>query len=564
MIINKNQLSTILCILVLFNEVFAQKSEQIELVQADVLEGGVHNGEKVRKLIGNVIFKHDETFMYCDSSYQYADRNALEAFGHVKIQQGDTLTLTGDTLFYNGDNKMAKVRGNVVLKDKEMTLTTKFLDYDMKNKLAWYYNGGDIIDDENHLSSELGFYNTMSKMLSFKTNVSLINPDYELKSDTLLYNTITKIAYFKGPTDIISGNGTLYAEDGEYYTLEKQSVFRGKARIETEEYILEGDSLYYDEINDIGIAKYNVKLVSKKDNIIIEGDIGKYWGKLGLSKVYGSPPLTPPPVGRGRTGQDSTLSRGKSDGKVPPSGGFRGAGRGTGEVLGYALMKYLMLDPDGNVTSDTMYLKADTLISINDTILENRYMLAYNHVLLYSSDLQGKCDSAVYVFSDSTLFFYNDPVIWNENSQITADSINVQLANNHIDKMNMRINSFIISQDSLLEFNQIKGKNMTAWFKDDLINKVYVDGNGQSIYFVLEEDTSLVGMNKVLCSNMIIMFEENKVKDISFLNNPEAKFIPPHEIEEPEKKLKGFRWRIEDRPRLVDLVPNANSANMRD
>ncbi|MCH8318257.1 MAG: hypothetical protein IIA88_07140, partial [Bacteroidetes bacterium] len=167
---------TLICFIALFNGVFAQRSEQIELIQADVLEGGVHNGQKVRKLIGNVIFKHDETFMYCDSSYQYADRNALEAFGHVKIQQGDTLTLTGDTLFYYGDTKMAKVRGNVVLKDKEMTLTTKYLDYDMKNKLAWYYNGGDIIDDENHLFSELGFYNTRSKMLSFKTNVSLINP----------------------------------------------------------------------------------------------------------------------------------------------------------------------------------------------------------------------------------------------------------------------------------------------------------------------------------------------------------------------------------------------------
>ncbi|MBW8050057.1 MAG: hypothetical protein FVQ77_06900 [Cytophagales bacterium] len=558
--INKNQLSTILCVLVLFNEVFAQKSEQIELIQADVLEGGIHNGEEVRKLIGKVVFKHDETFMYCDSSYQYADRNALEAFGHVKIQQGDTLTLTGDTLFYNGDNKMAKVRGNVVLKDKEMTLTTKFLDYDMKNKLAWYYSGGDIIDDENHLFSELGFYNTMSKMLSFKTNVSLINPDYELKSDTLLYNTITKIAYFKGPTDIITGSGTLYAEDGEYYTLEKQSVFRGKARIETEEYILEGDSLYYDEINDIGIAKYNVKLVSKEDNIIIEGDIGKYWGKIGLSKVYGLPKPTSAPEKEKQGIRETEKRKTKQFTDSVRSGG--GDLGGAGEVLGYALMKYLMVDPDGNpatggagTASDTMYLKADTLISIDDTILENRYLLAYNHVLLFSSDLQGKCDSAVYVFSDSTIFFYNDPVIWNENSQITADSINVQLANNQIDKMNMRINSFIISQDSLLEFNQVKGKNMTAWFKDDLINKVYVDGNGQSIYFVLEEDTSLVGMNKVLCSNMIIMFEENKVKDISFLNNPEAKFIPPHEIEEPEKKLKGFRWRIEDRPRLVDLVP---------
>jgi len=234
-------------------------------------------------------------------------------------------------------------------------------------------------------------------------------------------------------------------------------------------------------------------------------------------------------------------------------------------------MKYLMKDPDNDLVVDTLYLKADTLISMENGKwkMENgktnqhfpssinhqksKYLLAYNNVLLYSGDLQGKCDSAVYVFSDSIIYFYNDPVIWSENSQLTADSINVQLANNQIDKMNMRINSFIISQDSLLEFNQVKGKNMTAWFKDDLINKVYVDGNGQSIYFVLEEDTSLVGMNKVLCSNMIIMFEENKVKDISFLNNPEAKFIPPHEIEEPEKKLKGFKWRINDKPKLVDL-----------
>jgi lipopolysaccharide export system protein LptA len=92
-------------------------------------------------------------------------------------------------------------------------------------------------------------------------------------------------------------------------------------------------------------------------------------------------------------------------------------------------------------------------------------MFAYNHVKIFKSDLQGKCDSLVYNYTDSTIYFYRDPVLWNERSQLTADTINIQLANNKINRMYLRTNSFVISQDTLLQYNQVKGRQMTAFFK---------------------------------------------------------------------------------------------------
>jgi hypothetical protein len=120
--------------------------------------------------------------------------------------------------------------------------------------------------------------------------------------------------------------------------------------------------------------------------------------------------------------------------------------------------------------------------------------------------------------------------------------------------MFLKTNSFVISQDSIENFNQIKGRRMTAYFVNSKINNVYVDGNAESLYFVLDEgDSLLMGMNKMLCGKMDIRFKESKVNSIRALTTPDAVFIPPHEIQEPDRRLKGFIWRIEERPKKEDV-----------
>jgi lipopolysaccharide export system protein LptA len=216
--------------------------------------------------------------------------------------------------------------------------------------------------------------------------------------------------------------------------------------------------------------------------------------------------------------------------------------------------------------NDTLFLSADTLVSVESSDPAKKKLLAYNNVKIFKDDLQGIADSLVYIASDSTLHFFNDPVLWTEDNQMTADSIRMLISNKTIDRIYLVANSFVVSQDSLKHYNQIKGRTMTAIFKDKAINHVDVQGNGESLYYALQEVKSdslkkdngpssfLMGMNKIICSNMKINFKDGKVNNISFYIMPDASFIPPHELQEGDKKLGGFIWREKEKPEKKDVV----------
>ncbi len=479
------------------------KKEIIQLEHADKMHGSKVNGQQVNYFVGNARFKHKDAILYCDSAIQYDYKNAIEAYGHIRIVQADTITLTGDRLNYNGNTRKAEVRGErVVLVDRKMTLTTRHLDMEMAKNLAYYFNGGTIVDEKNTLTSQQGYYDTKKKYFYFKKDVTLDSRDpvFSLTSDTLEYSTTSEIAYFKGPTRIVSDGKVLTANDGEYNTRQALSKFRGRATIDSESYTLTADTLYYDEKSRIGKGRSNVVLLAKTDSLIVEGDYGDYRGAEGFTKVYGN-----------------------------------------------ALLKNMS-------GKDTLFIAADTLISLDSKDLDKKKLLAYHNIRVMRNELRGRCDSLVYNFGDSTIHFFRNPILWAEGSQMVADSIYMQMAFNKIDKLFMNVNSFIISQDTLKNHNQVKGRNMVAYFKDNRIQKVDVNGNGQSLYFATEGDTTLMGMNKVLCSNMVIKFKENKVYDILFLKKPDAIFIPPHELKDPDKKLKDFAWRYAERPEKKDVT----------
>jgi lipopolysaccharide export system protein LptA len=485
-----------------------QTGEKVQLIQAGSLEGIVINGEELRKLIGNVIFKHEGAMLYCDSAYQYEKKNEIECFGNVRMDQGDSIHLTGKKMRYNGNTKKAIVTDKVILKDKKMTLSTDYLEYDTQNKLATYQGGGKIIDDENVLTSKVGYYNTSSKIFWFKRDVKLVNDKekYTLTSDTLQYHSITKVATFRGPSKVTKENDVLYSDHGEYDTEKGQSIFTGRAKVESGSYLLEGDRIRYNEIGKYGIAEGNVVVTSTENNIVVYGDLAHYWGVEGKVRVTGNP-----------------------------------------------LVKNKMEE-------DTLYLVADTLISIDrknpkDTTKNEKYLQAFHHAKMFKKDLQVKCDSLIYNMIDSTIYLYKDPIMWSGGNQITADSITILMKNKKIHRLNTNVNSFIISQDTLKNFNQVKGKKMVAYFKNDKISRVNVSGNGQSIYYAVEENASrITGMNKADCSNIVIKFDSGAVRNITFITKPDAKFVPPHEVVEGESKLKGFKWRLDEKPKEEEIV----------
>ena len=736
--------------------VFGQeKKSKVTLINADELEGVVRNNISVRKLRGNVAFQQEDKLMYCDSAYFYEKRNDVEAFGHIKIVQGDSLTLTGDKLYYSGNDKFAKMRGNVELEQDSFNLYTDFLDYDFKVKQAYYYNGGDIIDKENKLHSRQGTYYTNSKLFVFKDSVRLNNPEYRIESDTMHYNTQTKKSFFQGPTTIFTDDGNLYMEEGEYSTDTKDSEFRNRVKIDMEEYLLEGDIVRYNRGEGIGKATGNVVLTSLTENTIIEGDESIYWKRKGESIVYGDPVvkfiLEPGDtmfmkadtilsvkdtynINAGvKAFRMAKLYRPKSavnydldfldtliynqynsididsgfadtiihrviEEPYPFPSLFEKLENDTlvnyGEVLwrknyrlsesgkDYSWVKkkenykkyfftvnelgdtvfvknrpdstYNLLSINKNIfterdtskvkkrsficnrlavvknnwktqseekivdkkdtafifdaypytmnengtmlaydsvfkkndkalrkfnkklwrwakkqyddsthlkfvfvsssqsfwtSHDSIWLMSDTSFFKADTAFYGKKVFAYNNVKIFKDDIKAKCDSLLYDMGDSVLYMFTDPVLWSEGNQMTADSVRMHMKNNKPTRMYMKVNSFIASEDSLKNYNQLKGRNMTAYFRYERMHKVRVDGNGESLFFALEGDSVLKGLNYVICSNMNILFgDSSKLKSITFIKKPEAKFMPPHEISEPDKRLKGFKWRIEEMP----------------
>ncbi|GAB3643323.1 OstA-like protein [Spirosoma arcticum] len=522
-------------------------ADKVELLPgSDSLVGVNIPGQVVRKIYNNVRFRQKGVLMYCDLAIQNVTTNVIEAYGNVRLIQGDTINVRGDTMFYYGNTRQANLRGNVVMRDRKMTLTTQQLDYDMLSGVAHYPVPGRIVDKENVLTSREGYYDTRSKLFTFRQNVRLVNTKGTLTADSLLYNSLSRIATFQGPTRITNKDGVLTAIAGQYNTATGISNFQRRATVDTPKYRLTGDSLYYDNVSELGIAKGNVIMVAKDRKAVITGEHVRYNGKSGISRVTGHP-----------------------------------------------VAKSLASE----TTRDTLYMRADTLFSFDNKLTNTRRLLGQKNVFVYKSDLQSKCDSLIYDTADSTIHFFKKPIVWSQDKyQMEADTMRALLKNNRINTMFLKGRSFVISLDTLKNYNQIKGRTVTAYFVTKVIpastrlvqtqtgettkkitgatastkpgvpsrtlpratstpareqttlDRVLVDGNGQSIYYAVDDKNRLIGLNHVECSRMNMEFANNKVGQIRFYGRPDAQLIPPKEFTDDAQKLDGFRWREVEKP----------------
>lgn len=478
-----------------------EDEERITLERAEELVKDKKD-PNVKKLIRRVVVKHKGSVLYCDSAYLHEDKNAVDAYGHARLIGSDGTRLTSDSMYYDGETQIAQAIGDVLLVDESTRLKTKQLDYNLEEGVAYYYMGGEIVDPEKTLESRTGSYDTNSKIFYYKQDVLLVTRDgKKIETDDLTYNTISKIAYFQGPTWITNDNGKVYTEAGNFNTETEVSNFKGRTQLEDDAYILEGDSLYFDNTQQNGFVKGNVMLFSKEDSVLINGKEGWFKGEVGQSKIYGE-----------------------------------------------ALMRTIS-------EGDTTYLRADTMYYETQEETQTKIYFAYPQPKIFRSDLQGRCDSLIYNRQDSIMHMYGDPVLWNESSQLSADSIFLIMADGKIYTMHMRFNSFMISEDSLENYNQLKGKHMQAFFVDNNVRRLNVRGNAQNVYFVTEGDTVNIGLNRVECSDMDIYFKEaNELDRITYLNKVDAVFVPPHEIQAPQTRLKNFRWRVEERPQKAQMM----------
>jgi lipopolysaccharide export system protein LptA len=449
------------------------------------------------RILGNVVMNHDSAFLYCDSAYVNEAENRVIAYGNVRIKLSDTLNLYSDSLRYDGNTKIAHANSNVRLIDNQTTLTTDTLGYDRNTQIAQYDCWGKIVNDKNVLVSHYGYYYTEKKEFFFKEKVLMINPEYNMNSDTLMYNTVTETAFFFGPSHIISKDrrDSIYCENGWYNTRLDVARFRERAKIYHEKTFLTGDSIYYERTDGFGQVFRHAQLIDTEQNIMLTGNYGEMRRKKGFAFMT-----------------DSAMA--------------------------------VMVEK-----KDSLFMHSDTVHATFDTMQNIRTVHCYYKVKFFRQDLQGMCDSLAYLSRDSAMTMYHDPVMWSDSNQLSADSIKLLMRNGEADSLKMYTSAFIISKDDTNTFNQVKGRNVFAKFRDNELYKISIIGNSQTIYYVREEDKTLIGINVAVSSDMLIFLDKNQFKSITYIEKPDEHLYPEKDLPLNERKLKNFKWVENRRPK---------------
>lgn len=476
----------------------AKKGEQkpakskVYLLHSDVLKKSPLNPDPdAQILIGNVAFRHDSVYMYCDSACFYEKTNSLEAFDNVKMVQGDTLFLYGDYLFYDGNTQIAQVRYNVRMENKNTTLLTDSLNYDRIYNLGYYFDGGTLMDEENVLTSEWGEYSPATKISVFNYDVKLVNPKFTLTSDTLRYSIATKIANILGPSDIVSDANHIYSELGFYNTQIGQAELLDRSVLTNEGKRLIGDSLFYDRVKGYGEAFDNVIMTDTVNKNMLTGDYCYY----------------------------NELTK-----------------------YAFATKKAVVVDYS---QGDSLFMHADTLqmytyyLNTDSMFRETR---AYHKVRMYRADVQGVCDSLVFSSKDSCLTMYYDPILWNNNQQLLGEKIMIYMNDSTIDWAHIQNQALSVEQLDSTSYNQVTGKEMKAWFQGGEMRKVDVIGSVRLVYYPMESDSTLIGMN-VSETSLLNMFLENRKMKKMIMSPKSNGTLYPMLQRPPEKmKLDNFVW----------------------
>ena len=463
---------------------------KVYLLHSDVLKKNKDN-PNAQILVGDVSFRHDSIYMYCDSACFYEKTNSLEAFHNVKFVQGDTLFLYGDYLFYDGNTQLAQVRNNVRMENRTTTLTTDSLNYDRIANLGYFFDGGTLMDEQNVLTSDWGEYSPATKMSVFNYEVKLVNPQFTLTSDTLRYNTDTKIASIVGPSDIDSDENHIYSELGFYYTQQGQAELLERSVLTNNGKRMTGDSLFYDRNRGIGEAFRNVELVDTINKNMLTGDYCFY-----------------------------------------------------NQLTGYAFATDRAMATDFS-QGDSLFIHADTLQLYTyhmNTDSVYREARAYHKVRFYRTDLQGVCDSLVFSSKDSCLTLYHDPILWNGNQQLLGEEIMVYMNDSTIDWAHIQNQALSVERLDSLNYNQVSGKDMKAYFEGGEMKQVDVIGTVRLVYYPMEKDSTLLGMNYSETSQLSMFLENRKLKKMSMSPKANGTLYPMTQIPPAKMKLDNFVW----------------------
>lgn len=574
--------------------------QQIKIIHSDYTFLDIAPGLETKILKGEVQLYHDSSFLYCDSA-RIVDLQVY-AYGNVVIRHNDTVQIFADSIRYNGLDKTADLYGEVILVSGSQSLFTRKLHYNLNTSVASYNTPATLKSKQTVLKSQRGYYFVREDLAHFAGQVQLSDPEIQLRSDSLQFNTKTQTAFFTGPTLMEKQDRTIYCESGFYDVDDKQARFAGNPQFQEKDKKATAEVMLYDGLNGLITLINHVKYLSEKEKL--EGDSLFYNENTRIMTLLGDGTITTD-GGTIRSSKklvyhDSTgvfVTEGRS--ALQDSSNYLEADfiereansedlTAWGDVYWTDTLNRVDIHCDSlhfnkrenrviasgkgrqplfksfDNPADTLFLRADTLVAYQgDSLSPDKSIQAFHKVTVFRSDLQARCDSLSYHQRDSVFTLYHNPVIWSDTSQFFADTIRLLQSGNEIKSIYLLQEAMIINSPDLKYFNQIKGRRVRADFDSSELSTVDVLGNAEAIYYILDDDQAYIGVNKIICSNILVKFGNNQVDRIYFFTEPNGTMFPMRKTDHEALKLKGFKWLESERPTYSQLI-NPGDLNLQD
>lgn len=484
-----------------------KSDSRVYLLHSDELFYDEHGENPDAQIVrGNVQFRQDNMLLWCDSAYFYQDQNAVDAYGHVRFKQGDTLSLTCNRANYEGMSQMMYARENVVLKHRRQTLYTDSMNYDRLYGQAYFFEGGRMIDGKDKLVSDWGRYDTNTRMAVFYYNVKMTSDKTTITGDTLYYDTRTSVAHITGPSTILSDGNEIQTDDAYFDNKADRAQLFNRSTVINGQKTITADTLYNNSETKESEGFGNVVFVDSENKNSLVADYVFYNDSIGY-----------------------------------------------GMATRRAVMKDFSQGPD------TLYAHADTLklFSYNlDTDSVYRLVHGYDHVRAYRTDVQAMADSMVVDSRDSCLTLYRDPIVWNGNRQLLGEQIKVFMNDSTVRMAQVIGQALSIEQyDSLEHYNQLSSKQIDAFFDEGKIRRTVAYGNVRSIFYPVDDkDSTLTGLNYLETDTMRMFFTPERKLEYIKTTKATATMYPMTQIPPDKYRLDSFAWFNDLRPVSKDDI----------
>lgn len=502
----------------------SDSTTEIQIIFAESLRNiTLADGTQLQTLAGNAAVMQGNTKLTGDSIVLNSLTSVAEVFGHVHINDADTVNTYANYLRYLGKERIAYLKKNVKLTDGRATLLTDDLEYNLATGIATYKNGGKVLNDKTVLTSSDAVYYSDTKDVYFKKYVHLTDPQYDIKADSLLYNTQFKIATFISPTRIVTKEGgVINTRSGTYNLDTREAIFYDRTSYADSTRSLTGGRIAFDENSGILQVEDNGKLVDSVNQVTVIAN------QILLDKNKNSFLATRKPVMIFYRDNDSTYL--------------------AADTLFSGLRKYDTAVSKTVLVSDTAKNTVKINVgAVNDSI---RYFLGFRNVRIFNDSLQAVCDSLYYSTEDSVFRMFREPVFWNDKTQVTGDTMYLFTKNQKPDRMYVFFNSFVANEVAEGLYNQMSGRTLNGYFIDGNIDYIRLKGSpAESIYYPQDEDSAFVGMNRSSGDVIDINFVNKELSKVKFVNDVNGTLYPMKKVPEGKNRLTGFHWLDARRPK---------------